>query len=101
MLEDFTVQTFSEHLGDTFRVYTEASEPLDLELTSATELGTNPGSGSDGLRQPFSILFCGPGDVLIPQGTYRTEHPDVGSFDLFLVPLGPDEEGLLYEAIFA
>jgi hypothetical protein len=28
------------------------------------------------------------------------EHEEIGAFDIFLVPIGPDEEGLLYEAIF-
>jgi len=28
------------------------------------------------------------------------EHPGIGTFELFLVPIGPDEKGLRYEAIF-
>jgi hypothetical protein len=28
------------------------------------------------------------------------EHEEIGAFDIFLVPIGPDEQGLLYEAIF-
>jgi hypothetical protein len=28
------------------------------------------------------------------------EHEEIGAFDIFLVPIGPDEEGLCYEAIF-
>jgi hypothetical protein len=28
------------------------------------------------------------------------EHPEIGVFELFLVPIGPDEKGLRYEAIF-
>jgi hypothetical protein len=45
-------------------------------------------------------VFRGPGDVLLPQRIYRMEHEEIGVFDLFLVPIGPDEIGLRYEAIF-
>jgi hypothetical protein len=51
-------------------------------------------------RAPFSIVFRGPATPILPQRIYRLEHPAIGSFDLFLVPIGPDERGLRYEAIF-
>jgi hypothetical protein len=100
MLESFTVQTFTGHVGSTFRIYPDASNPLDVELISATGLGERPERESVGRREPFSIVFRGPGDVLLPQRIYRTEHDRIGSFELFLVPIGPDEKGLRYEAIF-
>jgi hypothetical protein len=28
------------------------------------------------------------------------EHEEIGALDIFLVPIGPDEEGPRYEAIF-
>ena len=95
MLEDFTVHTFSEHLGGTFRVHPDGSDPLDLELISASELGEGAGRG-----RPFSIVFRGGGDAVLPQRTYKMEHDQIGSFELFIVPIGPDERGLRYEAIF-
>ncbi len=99
-LETFTIETFSGHLGGTFRIYAGSGEPLELELISATGLGGSPEGGASGRRQPFSIVFRGPGDILLPQRTYWVEHEQIGSFDLFLVPIGPDEKGLCYEAIF-
>lgn len=95
MLENFTVRTFSGHLGSTFRVYADASNPLDVELISATELGEEAKQG-----RPFSIVFRGSGDVVLTQRIYRMEHAEVGGFELFLVPIGPDEKGLRYEAVF-
>lgn len=53
MLEAFTVRTFSGHLGSTFRIYPDASNPLDFELISATELSESPERGSGGHRRPF------------------------------------------------
>lgn len=93
MLEDFVVGTFGGHLGEKFRVRVDASSALGLELISATEL--DEGSG-----RPFSIVFRGPGDVLLPQRIYRMEHAEIGAFDIFLVPIGPDEAGMRYEAVF-
>ena len=98
MLESFTLETFSERLCETFRIYPDASNPLEVELISATALGERPEEGRH--RQPFSIVFRGPGDILLPQHIYRMEHPEIGDFELFLVPIGPDEKGLRYEAIF-
>ena len=93
MLENFRVGTFSGHLGTSFRIYPDDSSTLDLALVSATEL-------NEGSERPFSIVFRGPRDALLPQRIYRMEHEEIGAFDIFLVPIGPDEVGLLYEAIF-
>jgi hypothetical protein len=100
MLETFTVGTFCGHLGSTFRIYPGGSSPLEVELTSVTELGESPQRASSGRRQPFSIVFRGPRDVLLPQRIYRMEHDQIGSFELFIVPIGPDDKGHRYEAIF-
>ncbi len=69
MLENFTVRTFSEHLGDTFRIYPDAATPLDVVLITASELGGRPEEEPAGHRRPFSIVFRGPGDVLLPSAS--------------------------------
>jgi hypothetical protein len=38
--------------------------------------------------------------VPLPQRIYRIEHATLGAFDLFLVPIGPDAQGLRYQAVF-
>jgi hypothetical protein len=100
MLGNFTIETFSEHLGSTFRIRPDDSEAMDVELISATGLGESTSEEPPDRRQPFSIVFRGPGDVLLPQRIYKMEHEEIGNFELFLVPIGPDEKGLRYEAIF-
>ena len=100
MLESFTVRTFSGHLGSTFRIYPESSDSLEVELVSATDLSESPDGEAAGRGRPFSIVLSGPADVLLPQHIYRMEHPEIGTFDLFLVPIGPDETGMRYEAVF-
>jgi hypothetical protein len=96
LLENFTIATFSGHVGENFRIYPQDADPLEIELISATRLGEDP----EPEGRPFSIVFRGPKDALLPQRIYRMEHEEIGAFDIFLVPIGPDEEGLLYEAIF-
>lgn len=67
---------------------------VELRLLSAT---TRDGAGE---WLPFNLMFLGPQDPLLPQRTYRLEHPTVGSHDIFLVPVGRDDEGTRYEAVF-
>jgi hypothetical protein len=52
-------------------------------------------------RQPFSLVFRGPGEELLPQSTYLLEHPELGALQIFLVPISRDEGGARYEAVFA
>jgi hypothetical protein len=57
-------------------------------------------AGAGALRAPFSLVFRGPLEPLLPQGIHRLEHDALGELDLFLVPIGPDEAGTRYEAVF-
>ena len=101
MLETFTVTTFSPHLGKTFRISMDSSQALDLELIEATDLSTRYTSEPvEGRGRPFSIVFRGPGDILLPQAIYQIAHDQIGTFDLFIVPIGRDKDGLRYEAVF-
>ena len=100
MLETFTLATFAPHQGDTFQVPLSEGVSLAMTLNEATPLGavtTPPGAR----RAPFSLVFLGPAAPLLPQRIYRLSHPSIGTFDLFLVPLGPGPGGLRYEAIFS
>ena len=95
--------TFAARLGETFRTVVEPGNQLELELVEVEALGSaSPGGGSPpSVRQdPFSIVFRGPKDKALGQGTFRMEHDEIGSFDLFLVPIGEDQSGRQYEAVF-
>ena len=103
MLESFTLSTFSDRLGQTFRVCPPSSDPLEIELINATDLGPKPKApqGTPVKRQSsFSLLFRGPMEPILPQKMYPFEHPELGKFDLFIVPVGPDQAGQVYEAVF-
>jgi uncharacterized protein DUF6916 len=46
------------------------------------------------------LLLRGPAHVVAPQRIYPLEHQTVGTHELFVVPLGPGQGGMLYEIIF-
>jgi len=101
MLEDLTREIFAECLGTTFRIHYGAASPLEVELIEATAL---PGQPRENIplpnRQPFSLVFRGSKDGCLPQMMYPVEHDKLGTMDLFLVPIFPDQAGYRYEAIF-
>lgn len=101
-LEDFTLATFTPLLGEQFQILADDSVTLDVVLVAATEAPghPDPAEASGEARAPFSILFRGPLQPLLPQRTYALSHEALGSFDLFIVPIGQDEEGTQYEAVF-
>jgi Domain of unknown function (DUF6916) len=49
--------------------------------------------------ESFAVLLTGPPPPL-EQATYRMHHPLVGAFDLFVGPVGRDDTGVHYEAVF-
>jgi hypothetical protein len=52
-----------------------------------------------GPYESFSVYLLGPADRL-EQATYPMGHPTLGRFDLFIVPVGAEAGGILYEAAF-
>jgi hypothetical protein len=102
MLETFTAQTFTPLVGQPFRIGRADGPPVEIELIKVTEWGSlGSGGRPDGPpRTPFALLFRGPQAGSLPQQIYPVEHDQLGAFDLFLVPVGPDDAGMRYEAIF-
>jgi hypothetical protein len=89
------VAAFRTQCGTTFRVTGDGDQvPLLL-----AEVADGPAGG--GIER-FSLLFHGPADRLLEQGTYAFDHDALGSLSLFIVPiLGSSAERIVYEASFA
>jgi hypothetical protein len=100
---ELSVDTFRPRIGDTFPLELEDGGEVELELVEVEEAGpeASRAAAAAGLRQPFSILFRGPLDPLVPQGTYAVSQNEIGSFELFIVPIGQDARGTQYQAVFA
>jgi len=89
---------FAAHLGTTFRLQPPDGSALDLVLLEATAHPHLP--PQPGRRRGFSVLFRSPSPRHLPQGIYRLEHEVMGTMEVFLVPIGPREGGMCYEAVF-
>src|SRR6266849_5160998 len=94
MLEQLTCSLFSEYVGNKFRIHPGSGHPLEVELVEALPLPAHAQRGGpQRSREPFSIVFRGPRECLLPQKIYKIEHEKLGMLELFLVPIGPDQEG--------
>lgn len=89
-------ETFVPHLKQAFKVSSEGVA-FDAELIDVSPLGETVGPQG---RRAFSLVFRGPLDAVVDQGICKVEHDQLGGVDLFLVPLGPDDKGMKYEAVF-
>ncbi|MBF5040972.1 hypothetical protein FGE12_01110 [Aggregicoccus sp. 17bor-14] len=93
---ELSLESFAPHAGTAFRLRAPGA-PVALELVKAVALG----HGRVGARTPFSLQFLGPEGHRMEQGTRTLEHPAMGPLDIFLVPLGPLQGRMRYEAIFS
>ena len=98
MSENLTEENFARNLNTKFRVRAEAPRPVELELVEVKGWRTRP-EEEQGMER-FTLLFLGPGDIFMPQQTYTLEHESMGVFDIFIVPVGQDERGFKYQAVF-
>jgi len=92
---------FARCLNQTFTIdpgVPGAVRAIPLVLIEVTEHGS--GAAGPQRRQPFSVLFRGPALPVLPQRTYVMDHNSLGRLELFLVPVGPDGQGMRYEAAF-
>ena len=101
MMNSFTVSSFTEHLNSTFEIDTEATDPIIASLIEVKELGTQAVKKPEVTdRSPFSLVFRCDKEIFLEQKIYKMRHKLMGDLEIFLVPIGEDKDGLLYEAIF-
>ena len=93
----FSIQHFAGAENQMFELNMgEASMPLTL--VEVKPLPPRPFPGM--LRDPFSLVFKSESPVILPQKQYRLKNATMGSVELFLVPIGRDLRGILYQAVF-
>ena len=85
---------FAENLHTRFQVVDAVPELLELELEQVSELHATR------WQQTFSIVLQGPAERMLPQRTYRLQHPRLGELELFMVPVGRKGQSILYEVVF-
>jgi hypothetical protein len=101
-VDQLTWGKFSPLLKSRFKVHAGPSGQEELELAEANAFPSRsaPGSAAGGVRaEGFSLIFSGPRTPILPQGTYRFEHEQLGRFDLFMVPVACSADAASYEVV--
>lgn len=99
MLETMTLDTFVPVQGTDFELEENDGAVL-VTLVEVKALRAEGETLPPGRREPFSLLFKCEGELPLEQRIYRLRHPQVGTVELFLVPMQPDESGSYLEAVF-
>ena len=97
MLESLTADQLQSFVGSRFELRHGEAPPNPLELTVAEPIRAQP--VPDG-RQPFSLVFQADDQLELLQAIYTLRHRELGSLELFLVPIQPGERGSRFEAVF-
>ena len=101
MLEKLEVTDFIKHLNTTFQFSSNTGEQVEVRLVEVTEIGSSNAPTDDiKRRKSFSIVFAGPPQPILPQGIHTLHHSEMKTVKLFIVPIGQDNEGIRYEAVF-
>lgn len=96
MSVELVPETFYPRVDERFHATpTFAGEPFDLVLKSCDIAGPETPHG----RVPFSLMFHAETAEHVPQQTVNFTNDALGEFELFIVPLGPVEGRMRYEAV--
>ena len=95
-----TYSEFARCVNDTFRLHVAPDEVWDVILSSASRYTPEDAEGAAARYESFSLLFHTRLSWHHTQRVFRLTHPVLGEMDLFLVPLGPDKNGMRLEAVF-
>lgn len=99
MQEILQLADFTPHVGSCFVLPFEDGSSVSLTLTLAEALPITPFPGRT--RDPFHLRFVGPESAFLPQQTYIIQHPAFVSLVLFLVPIGKEAAGFIYQSVFS
>ncbi len=93
-LDGLTMAMFSGCLNTRFRIRPFRRSRVGVTLVAVEDRGSRPGG------ECFGLIFRGgrPHRPLA-QDTYAIEHPVLGAFALFVVPMTSDGSGNYYEAV--
>jgi hypothetical protein len=97
-LDRYESGDFLPFLNQVFTIRLDGTEEITLELVSVMEASQ---SSRPGARRPFSLQFLGPtSSQYLIQHIYHLENEQIGTLDLFIVPLGLENRRMRYEAVF-
>ena len=97
-----TIESAKELVGTVFEVTLENGliTRLKLDDAIALELRQPRRPRVTPKRTPFSLYFLGDPAMVLPQGMYTFRSAGTTLENLFVVPVGRDDEATEYEAVF-
>ena len=98
-LATISVTDFEACQRQLFRIHLDETRSI---MATLLEVKSFKGTVGQEGRTAFSALFHTTEDTGLTQNVYRVDNENMGSLELFLVPVGqdPDAGGMCYEAIF-
>ena len=91
------LESFESQLGTNFLINHEAAK-VQVRLVHVTNFAS--AKQAEAGKEGFSLLFRGPKETTLKQGTYLIEHPELGRFSFLVVPVGTkDTRAPHYEAV--
>lgn len=91
-------QSFENIHNNTFAIFFDLDNSISSELIEVSSINSH--TLKDGQAEPFSLVFQVKDDRVFEQNTFQVTHEELGELELFLVPIGADENGVRYEAVF-
>lgn len=92
-MDQLALDDFADTIGEPYLVEAGGAEHA-LVLEKAVPL-----SGSVRAGGGFRLEFRGPAEPILPQSIYGLRHGN-RAHEIFVVPVGRDASGTLYEAVF-
>lgn len=99
-LATLTLVAVRSRIGADFVRPNDAGPEVTLRLVSADPMKRDP-RAQGAADRPFNVVFRGPAQSQLTQGMHDLEHPEFILRGIFLVPVGQDGDGCLYEAVFS
>ena len=91
-------QTFDNIKNKSFFINFEQEQLTPCELIEIKEV--NSQTLDKGQNTPFSLVFETKEDMVHQQDTYLVSNDELNETAMFLVPIGTDDNGVRYEAVF-
>jgi len=93
-LDALHYEDFAPHVNSKFRAQLRDASAMELELIHVEEKSPSP------RQEQFILTFRAPANAPPEQQIFTLQHEALGSGIMFLVPVGRDASGLIYEAVF-
>jgi hypothetical protein len=98
MTLELTADLFDGHVGQTFRV---GGVDLALVLTAVERRAMQAWEAEIASRPPFTLVFRGPADAILPEGLRTLEAEGGPAYDLYIIPTHtPSTAHQNYQAVF-